>query len=431
MKASRNIIKCLFVMMFVLTICSGFVYASDSEGDVYVVPIKGDINKATYEYVKNNVKLALSENYSAIIFEIDTYGGYIEYAEKIKKEIVSINIPTISYVNDKAESAGVLLAISANKVAMAPGATIGSAEPIPNNPKILSLWVEMLKATAKLRNRNDELVAAMADKNIEIEGVVKRGYLLNLNYEDAKRLNLSDAIASDYSEILEKLDVKYNKIVVANYNFKNTIVSILSNPFIVMLLIVLGFIGLIAEIFTPGFGIGGTLAILCFGLYFWGGVVAGNSGYAAVIMFVVGIVLLLIELVIPGFGVPGVGGLISIVVSILLASESVMHGVIYLVSAFLTSGLFIFIMVKYGQKSPMFNKLVLTKSQDDSYTSSKADINLIGKEGIVVASLRPAGTIKIDESRIDAVSEGQFIKKGSIVEVTKIEGRRIVVKKKK
>ena len=100
----------------------------------------------------------IKENPKAIIFEIDTYGGVIVEAEKIKNLIISSPVPTIAYVNNKAESAGVLIAIAADNVVVSNTATIGSAETIPNTEKVLSMWRGLLRDTAQYRNRDPEII---------------------------------------------------------------------------------------------------------------------------------------------------------------------------------------------------------------------------------------------------------------------------------
>ncbi len=105
----------------------------------------GEINKASYNYLNSTLKEIEEKSSAAIIFEIDTYGGLINEAEKIKNLIIDLKVPTISFVNTKAESAGVLIAISSEKVVMAKSSTIGSAETIPNTEKILSMWKGFFK----------------------------------------------------------------------------------------------------------------------------------------------------------------------------------------------------------------------------------------------------------------------------------------------
>src|SRR5690554_5448210 len=123
----KKIIGILFLLIILLL--PSFSLADN--GEVFVVPIKGDINRATYNFLYHTMDKITKENPKVIIFEIDTYGGAIVEAEKIKNLIIRSPVPTIAYVNKKAESAGVLITIAAEKVVVANTATIGSAETIP------------------------------------------------------------------------------------------------------------------------------------------------------------------------------------------------------------------------------------------------------------------------------------------------------------
>ena len=107
----------------------------ESNDKVHVIPIHGEINRATKSFVRDALDDLNGKDVDAIIFDIDTYGGLINEASDIKDLIISTNIPTISYVNNKAGSAGVLITIASEKVVMAPNAMIGSAEPDPNTEK--------------------------------------------------------------------------------------------------------------------------------------------------------------------------------------------------------------------------------------------------------------------------------------------------------
>lgn len=424
--------KILLIFFIVLVIISSttLVFA-DTGKDVYVIPIKGDIDNSTYQFVQRELNNALKSDPQAIIFEIDTYGGYIDQAEKIKNLIVKLDVPTISYVNTKAESAGVLLTISSDTIVMSSGSTIGSAEPIPNTEKTLSYWVEELRATAVAKDRDPELVASMADKSIKIDGVIDEGRLLNLNFRRAKELALADLLANSYGEILEELDIAYDEIIVSEIDFVTKIAKFIVNPYVLSLLLIIGFIAIVVEIFTMGFGGGATVAIISFALYFGSNFIVGNTGWTAMLLFIVGIVLLVIEAIVPGFGIPGIGGILSIVVSIVLASPDVQIAIYSIVIAFILSILVAYLFLKYGQKSPYFDKIVLnTKHEGDSgYSSTVNNIRYLDKEGVAITTLRPSGTVMVEDKRLDAVTEGQYIKKGEKIKIVKIEGSKIVVRK--
>lgn len=421
----------MVLMILMILILNPIASFGETNGDVFVIPINGNIDKATYQFVERELNNIEKLNPKAIIFEIDTYGGYIDEAEKIKNLIVKVEVPTISFVNTKAESAGVLLTISSDHIVMSEGSTIGSAEPIPNTEKTLSYWVEELRSTAITKDRDPELIASMADKSIDIDGIVEKDRLLNLNYEKAEELGLADFIANDHNEILDQLNIEYNEIEVSEIEFATKVAKTLVNPYVLGLLLTIGFIGIVVEIFTPGFAVGGSVAIMSFALYFGSNLLVGNSSWASLIVFIAGIILLIIEAVAPGFGVPGIGGIIAIGIGIVLASPSVEVAMISIIVALIISILVAYLFIKYGQRSPIFDKIVLNTKQEGSsgYSSTIDKRSYLDKEGTVLTNLRPSGTIVVNDDRLDAVTEGQFIAKGEKIKVIKIEGSKVIVRK--
>ncbi|RKD34736.1 NfeD family protein [Thermohalobacter berrensis] len=428
MKSNKTIISFLLVIFFIF---SSFSVFAENSKDVYVIPIKGEINKATYQFIKKNVDMIIDKEPMAIVFEIDTYGGLVKSAEDIKNLIMNLEIPTIAFVNTKAESAGVLITIACDKIVMAEGATIGSAETIPNTEKILSWWVETLKATAQQRGRDPQLVAAMADKDIEIDDIVAKGKLLNLSYKRAEQLGFIDLVSNEYDNFLDKLNISYNNIIKIETNARVKLANMLTNPYISGILIFIGFIGLLIEVFTPGFGAGGTISFISFALFFGGSILAGNTGWGVLILFIAGLALLLIEAAIPGFGVPGIGGIALFVVSIVLASDNIEIGILSVGISIILTIVIAILLLKYGYKSPYLDRIILSSKQENKsgYVSIASRENYLNKEGIAITSLRPAGTIEIDGDRVDAVTEGGYIDKGSKVKVLKVEGPRVVVRK--
>ncbi len=428
---SKKFICLLLLALVFLSIPGAESYGTG--GNVYVIPVKGEIGPAVYQYLHSNINRAMNDpNVAAIIIEIDTYGGLIESAVNISDSIISSNVPTIAFVNKKAESAGVLITISADQIVMAPGATIGSAEPIPNTEKNLSYWTGQLRTVAQQKGRDPQLVAAMADSSIEIPDVVEGGRLLNLTTYEAQDLNFTDLVASDYETILEEFNIAYGNIRTVELPSRIKLAQLLTNPYVVPILLAAGFIGILIEIFTPGFGLGGTIGLISFVLYFGGGIMAGNAGFAVVIIFLTGIALLVIEAFVPGFGVPGIGGIICIIASIVLGASNLAVALTSLVIAFLLTLVAFIVILKYAPRNQFFSRIVLSTREnvEDGYVSSRVQYDhLMGEQGTVKTFLRPAGTIEIKNELYDVISEGDFIEVGSLVKVIKVEGRKIIVRK--
>lgn len=423
--------RIVFIAILILVVLLNQLAFAENFGDVFIIPIKGEINRATFNFISSTLNKVLEKNPAAIIFEIDTYGGLITETEKIKNLIMALDIPTISFVNNKAESAGVLLAISSEKLVMANSSTIGSAETIPDTEKVLSMWRSFLRDAAQQRGRDSNIIEAMADSDIYIEGISQKGKLLNLTGKEALELGVADLVSDSYEEILDSFSISYNSIVQVDESLELKFAKLLANSYISTLLITIGLIGFVIELFTPGFGIGGIISIISFGLFFAGNILAGNSQWTSLIIFVIGLILLVIEAISPGFGLPGISGIVLIVVGIVLAMGSIQSAIMSLSVAIILTAIITILLIKQGRKIEVFNKIVLSTKHDDEggYFSAPPKYEYLDKEGIALTDLRPSGIIEIDEEKLDALSEGSYIQKGSQVKVVKVEGSKIIVRR--
>ena len=428
-----NILKWtrLVVLSILILLLLSTIVFSNSTGDVYVVPIQGEINKATYNYLNSTLKEIKKGSPQAIIFEIDTYGGLIDQAERIKNLIIDLDVPTISYVNNKAESAGVLITLSSEKVVMANSSTIGSAENIPNTEKVLSMWRGFLRDVAQLRGRDPKIVEAMADTDVYIEGITERGKLLNLTSSEALEYGICDLVSNDYDEMLEFCNIPQANIIKLEEDMELKLAKILASPYMSTLLLTIGFVGMVIELFTPGFGIGGTISIIAFGLFFGGNIIAGNSQWTSLAIFVTGLILLIVEAIVPGFGLPGISGIILVIAGTILAMGTITSALVSLSIAIILTAIITILLIKLGHKSPHLEKIVLTTHQKDEegYLSASTKEEYLGKEGMTVSELRPSGIIEIDGKRLDALSEGSFIPKETPIKIVRVEGSKIFVRR--
>lgn len=430
----------ILLLLLVLLILLPYGHGKAAEGaTVYVIPIKGEIGPATTQFIKNGIAKAEADpNSVAILFEIDTLGGRVDQATQIRDIIFATPLQTIAFVNNKAESAGVLITISAENIVMAPGATIGSAETIPYNEKNISYWRGELRTTAEQRGRDARLVESMADRRIAIPDpndpekfIVQEGELLNLTTKEAETLGFTDFTSNNYKEILSFFQIDYEEIIPVEQDYKVKAAQAVTSSVVLPLILSIGFIGFVIEVLTPGFGIGGTISLIAFVIFFGGSVLAGNAGLAIIALFITGIVLLLIEAMVPGIGAPGIGGVICIILSIILASDSVALGLTSLFIAFIMTIIVSVLLLKYAPRNKYLDKIILGTelNKGAGFSSNTTREDLLGAEGIAVTMLRPSGTMEVNEVRYDVVTEGGFIEQGAKVKVIKVEGRRIVVNK--
>ena len=212
-------------------------------------------------------------------------------------------------------------------------------------------------------------------------------------------------------------------------DFRFRMAQFLTRYEISSLLLSLGMLALIAELFIPGFGVAGITAIISFALYFTSGFLAGHTEWWAAIIFFAGIVLLVIEIAAPGFGVFGITGLIAIFVGIVFAAPTLSQGIGSLLIALSVAILSIPIFFKIFGRSRLIQRFVLASEQTVAmgYTHAETKDHLMGQTGKTLTSLRPAGSISLDGLRIDALSDGEFINKGVPVKVIRVEGTKVFV----
>ena len=203
----------------------------------------------------------------------------------------------------------------------------------------------------------------------------------------------------------------------------------------------IGFLGLFIEFKTPGFGVGGTVGLICLGLFFWGHFLVRLAGWEELILFTAGIVLLLIEiLIIPGFGIVGILGILAILTSLtlsmigrfeLLTFQDVQSAISKVTAALIGSILLTIVLLKFLPRTSVGKQVILseTEGRGQGYVAQRSDQHhLVGLIGVTLTPLHPSGTIVLDEKRYDVVSEGGFIAKQTQVKIVEVEGARIVVR---
>ncbi len=212
--------------------------------------------------------------------------------------------------------------------------------------------------------------------------------------------------------------------------FVNHVASFITNPIVVTVLLTIACVGLAIELFSPGFGLPGTIGIIAFVLFFYGHLVEGHAGYVSIILFIIGFALVVGELFIPG-GIVGVIGAVFVIISLLFAGESVVYMAYSILIAIIIAVLGMVYMMKFlGKNLHFFSKLVLrdATTTDEGYVSNQNRVELLGKIGVTLTPLRPAGTIQVENERLDVVSQGSYINSNKKVEVIQVEGSRIVVR---
>ncbi len=416
------------------------------ENSVYLIKIDREIGVGLVPYVKRGIEEAEKNKADAILFEINTFGGRVDAATQLKDLIVNAKLPTIAFVNKRAISAGALITLSARKIVMAPGSSIGATTVVDQagkkqSEKYQSFMRSEMRATAEENGRPKKIAEGMVDERIVVPGLVDSTKLITLTAEEAVHYGIADTVLSDVKSALAWAGYPDAEVIEVNENAGEEIVSFLNHPIVVSLLLMVGMVGMFVEIKTPGWGIAGTLSLIAFFLFFGSGLILELVSALDIILFIVGVVALILEIfVIPGFGVFGIIGIVSIIASLFLGlmpstdfltPEAVQLAIWELTGALVATIIFSYFLLKILPKSKMFNKLILKDhiAAASGYTVKENVRKLFGKEGRAISDLRPAGIGEFDGNRIDVVTEGDYIENGEKIIVIAEEGSKVVVKK--
>ena len=421
------IIITLFVIFSLIALNT---FANETE-EVYLVSIKGTIDLGLSSYVKRALEEAVLNKAKAVILEIDTFGGRVDAATQIRDKIMSLNIPSVAYIKNRAWSAGALIALSAEFILIDKSASIGAAEPRPADEKNISALRAEFTSTALSRGRSEDIAAAMVDKDVEIDGIIKKDKILTLNAEQAIKLNFVDGIYSNIEEVLNFLNLKDAKIVYIYPNWAENISRFVTNPVVSPLLLSIGFLGLIIEFWTLGWGIAGSIGIISLSLFFGGHIIVGFAGFETIILFVVGLLLLLAEIFfIPGFGLAGIGGIAAILASIFLTFGNIVQATYSILIALSISVIGFFLLIKYIPSTRTWRKFVLSTEQKKElgYTIETKDLKrLTGEKGIVITPLRPSGIAEVNGKKFNVLTRGEYIDSNTKIKIISVEGNKIVV----
>ena len=441
--------KLLFIISIISTLNADAVYR---------VPIEGTIDLGLPPFIQRMIDKAESENATAIIFDINTFGGRVDAATQIKDAILGSDITTIAFINRRAISAGALISLSCEKIYMTGGGLIGAATAVDmsgkkGSEKVISFMREEMASTAEKRGRNKEIARGMVDEELNFSHLVingdtisvndiegrKDGKLISLTTEQAIKYGIADGTAESIEALMDTLSYGSLEVKESSENWSESIVRFLTNPVVASLLTTFGFLGILFELQSPGWGIPGFVGLTCLILSLSVSYIAQLATMSDMIFILTGLSLILLEmLVIPGFGIVGIGGIGFMLYGLYLlllpevpVGEEIlgqaMDGfLIGLVGAIIG----IVLLVKLMIRSKFWEQLTAPSSQkkDQGFSNTQGWEDLQGKLAITDTDLHPSGWINIDDQRIFVLSEGGFIEKGKKVTILSVDGNRVLVR---
>jgi membrane-bound serine protease (ClpP class) len=417
---------------------------------VYVAPVEGVIDLGLAPFVERVLAEATTAKADAVVLEINTFGGRVDAGVLIRDALLRARLPTVAFVNKRGISAGALIALAAEKIVMAEGGTIGAATPVqvgapgdgarPVDEKTVSYMRKEFRATAESRKRPPLVAEAMVDPDVVIPGVIGKGKLLTLTTSEALKLGIADARADTFEAVLEYLKLPGAEVRRPTVNWAEQLVRFFTHPVLSSVLMTIGILGIIVELRTPGFGVPGAIGLASLGLFFWGHWLVRLVGWEEILLVGLGLVLLGLEIfVIPGFGLAGIAGVLALGAGLALSlvgagatGALVLYAVGRVALSLLIAIAAALLLLRLLPHLPYGRALVLDTGLDAraGYASApESDLQWIGKRGTAASPLRPAGIALFEGERVDVVSQGEFIDANALIEVVRVDGNRIVVRR--
>lgn len=433
-------------------------------GDIVVVPLEGMVSDAQFFFLRRVIKNAESEGAAAIILDMNTPGGTLQGAERIVQLLLKTSIPTYTYINPNAGSAGALIALSTDHIYMAPVSAIGAAAiimgggqdpPEKLDEKATSYWSAYFRSVAEEKGHNPDIAQAFIDTDKELkvgdEVLNEKEDLLTLSAQEATREYegkplLADGIAKSIDGLAEEAGLDGPVIYTEPSGFERAalVITVLAPLFLLG-----GIIGTYLEMKAPGFGVAGTVAAICFTLFFAGHYVAGLTGYEVVAIFVLGLVLILLEL----FLFPGVIFLATIGSAMMLGSilfamidyfpgepivptaDQLLMPLVNLSIAMLLAVVAISLLARYFPEMPILRGIILAASNPagaamparEARTAPPRYEVQVGAMGEALSDLRPAGRAEIAGKVLDVVTDGSYVAEGQRIRVIEAYPGRVVV----
>lgn len=425
------------------------VSANSTNHAIYQLTINEPIGPATDDYIKRSLESATRQKASLIIILMDTPGGLDTAMRSIIKTITSSSVPVVVYVSPtgaRAASAGTYILYASHIAAMAPGTNLGAATPVQmggisppgidkgkgtdkekdkaDKPapasdksamqkKIINDAVAYIRGLAQLRGRNQE----WAEKAVR-EGV-------SLPADEALKNNIIDIVATDTADLLNQLDgrvfvIKGQKqklktaglmVKEINPDWRSRLLSVITNPNIAYILMLIGIYGLILEFYNPGSIVPGTVGAICLLLAMYSFQLLPIN-YAGMALILLGIALMIGEAFEPSFGMLGIGGVVAFVIGSIILMDTDVPGFgidISVIVTFALTSVFLLVFV-VGMAIKARKRPVVSGIEE-----------LLGSEALVIDDFEQQGKVHIHSENWNAYCDSP-LQKGQYVKVIGIDG---------
>ncbi len=435
-----------------------------------VGPITGEAVTRAQRMIEEAIR---ERGVNFICLWLDTEGGAPEESARLAIFLATALDPaevrTVAYVPTVAGADAALIALGCDELVMAPRAVLGGQwHPPLSEEQVRQLRQTVRESIAPGKSRSWSLPAAIVDPQLEVfaysrlddveyveyfseeeaaeqiepeawekgSAITTRDTPLSVTGTVATELWLANHEAEDFTEFKRHYGLE-NDPALLEPGWADFLVGALASPPVAMFLLIIGFASLYVELQTPGIGIGGFCAAVCFVLFFWSRFLGGTADWLEVILFVAGVCFLLVEIfVLPGFGIFGLGGGLMVLASIVLASQTFvwpssteqleqLKGSLFVLTGAGIGSIFLIMFVQ--RWIPTLSPA--GEARDAIRHEAMVDYDdLLGSRGMTTTQLTPSGKARFETRLVDVIADCEVVPLGCEVEVVEVRGNRVFVR---
>ncbi len=399
-------------------------------GAVDVYPVDGIINPVIVEYMVESLRQSAAEDATAVVFQLDTPGGLVESTRLIVKALLNADLPVVVYVSPsggRAASAGTFITLAGHIAAMAPGTNIGAAHPVSGEGKDIEGDMR-----AKAENDLAAFARSIADKRGRNADWAEQAVRESVSITETAALeqNVIDIIAEDILDLLAKLDGR--RVTVAgdditlvtagatvryrHMTWRQRLLAVLSHPQFALMLLSLGSLGLLIELYNPGLIFPGIIGAISLLLAFYS-LQTLPINYAGLALIGLSVLMFILETQIPSFGMLTVGGLVAMFLGSLMLIDSPEE---YLRIPLTT------IIAVVGTTAILMSLVAAAAVRTLRRQPVSGQEGMVGQIGTVTQRIAPTGTVALQGSFWTARSASP-LEAGETVRVIAVDGLRLTV----
>ena len=453
------------------------------------IRIEGRLEGSKVNYLSRRIAQARQEKANLLFFQIDSPGGLVQAADALADLLAGItDMKTVAYVDERATGVAALLPLACRDIVFKQGARMGDVrqmitgrgrvEPL-SSAQITSL-TKKAGFLAEKKGHPEAVARAMVDPQAEVVEVLDQdtgaarlllraeaeadparfqnpqtrkeaGRQFTLTGDEAAAFGLGQSVRNE-EELKALYGLQGRQIRVEGPSWVDSLVTLLTDPYVSWLLLFVGLFMMVIELKLPGIGLPAITSALAFMLFFWSHYLSGTADQLEIILFLLGLISLAVELfVFPGFGVFGMAGIVLMLSSIVMASHSFSwptqeyeyremgYTLFQVTIALLGVAAGAMALARYFPAIPIFNRLILkpepwtvVESQDPTVKPSMEGYDslayLIGESGRTTSPLRPTGKARFGNMLIDVTADNFYVESDCLVEVIDVQGSRVIVK---